>query len=98
MLDLPWSEPPVETLRVTRPAPDGAELRLFLAHYPHRSWPGVWRGTRHLYGHVHGKLADTTRSCDVGVDAWDDRPASLAEILVRQDAATVWPEELAQRA
>ena len=97
VLELPWDEPPVDSLRVTRRAPDGSDLRLFLAHYPHRSWPGVWRGARHLYGHVHGKLVDTRRSCDVGVDAWDDRPVSLAEVLARQEAATGWPEELGPR-
>ena len=95
VLELPWATPPVETLRSTWRGPDGAETRLFLAHYPHRSWPGVWRGTRHLFGHVHGKLAVTTRSCDVGVDAWSFRPVSLVEALARQDAATLWPEELA---
>ena len=94
VLDLPWAEGPVASLRLTRRGPDGAELRLFLAHYPHRSWPGLWRGTRHLYGHVHGKLADTTRSCDVGVDAWDYRPVGLAEIVARQDVAAAPPEEL----
>ena len=89
VLELPWAAPPVESLRLTLP-----EGRLFLSHYPHRSWPGLWRGTRHLYGHVHAALDDTTRSADVGVDAWGFRPAVLDEILARQDAATSAPEEL----
>ena len=73
----------------------GRPHRLFLSHYAHRAWPGLWRETRHLYGHSHGCLADTTRSCDVGVDAWNDRPVTLDAILIRQDAASGVPEELA---
>ncbi|TNC13513.1 metallophosphoesterase [Methylobacterium terricola] len=95
VLDLPWADPPVESARVTL-REDGREWRLFLAHYAHRAWPGLWRGTRHLYGHTHGTLPDTTRSCDVGVDAWAYRPVRLAAIAARQDAATLVPEELAR--
>lgn len=94
VLELPWSEPAVESARITLRAADGAEWRLFLAHYAHRAWPGLWRGTRHLYGHTHASLADTRRSCDVGVDAWDYGPVGLQAIIARQDAATTWPEEL----
>ncbi|SEP45808.1 Calcineurin-like phosphoesterase superfamily protein [Methylobacterium sp. ap11] len=95
VLDLPWADPPVESVRVTL-REEGREWRLFLAHYAHRAWPGLWRGTRHLYGHTHGTLPDTTRSCDVGVDAWDYRPVRLAALAARQDAATLVPEELAR--
>ncbi len=95
VLDLPWADPPVESVRVTL-REDGREWRLFLAHYAHRAWPGLWRGTRHLYGHTHGTLPDTTRSCDVGVDAWEYRPVRLAALAARQDAATLVPEELAR--
>ncbi len=83
VLDLPWADPPVESARITL-REEGREWRLYLAHYAHRAWPGLWRGTRHLYGHTHGTLPDTIRSCDVGVDAWDDRPVRLAAL-----AATV---------
>ncbi|GJD47967.1 hypothetical protein OPKNFCMD_0680 [Methylobacterium crusticola] len=94
---LPWAADPVESARLT--VRDGeAEHRLFLAHYAHRAWPGLWRGTRHLYGHTHGTLPDTCRSCDVGVDAWDDRPVGLAALIARQRAATLVPEELARDA
>ncbi|MGY2052889.1 metallophosphoesterase [Methylobacterium sp. JK268] len=94
VLTLPWADPPVESDRLNRPDGAGAECRLFLAHYAHRAWPGLWRGTRHLYGHTHGTLPDTTRSCDVGVDAWDDRPVGIDAVLSRQGAATLVPEEL----
>lgn len=95
--DLAWAEPSRESVRIAvREA--GREWRLFLAHYAHRAWPGLWRGTRHLYGHTHGTLADTRRSCDVGVDAWDFRPISIAAVIARQDAATIMPEELVRDA
>ena len=97
VLDLPWAEPPVDSARLTIPDAEGREHRLFLSHYAHRAWPGLWRETRHLYGHSHGWLADTTRSCDVGVDACDDRPVTLEAILARQAAAEQVPEELAAR-
>lgn len=93
VLNLPWAEPPVESVRLTLEEA-GAQWRLFLAHYAHRAWPGLWRGTRHLYGHTHGTLPDTRLSCDVGVDAWDYRPVSLAQLAARQDAAERLPEEL----
>jgi calcineurin-like phosphoesterase family protein len=95
VLDLPWAEPPVDSVRLSVPDAQGHAHRLFLSHYAHRAWPGLWRETRHLYGHSHGWLPDTTRSCDVGVDAWSDRPATLAAILARQEAAVLVPEELA---
>ena len=95
VLDLPWAESPVESVRISVTDETGQSWRLFLAHYAHRAWPGLWRETRHLYGHTHATLPDTTRSCDVGVDAWDFSPVGLAEIIARQDAATLVPEELA---
>lgn len=98
VLRLPWADPPVESARVTLRGEDGQSCRLFLAHYAHRAWPGLWRGTRHLFGHTHATLPDTTRSCDVGIDAWDDAPVGLAAIVARQDAATLVPEELARDA
>ena len=97
VLDLPWAGAPVETARVTVNDSAGREWRLFLSHYPHRSWPGLWRGTRHLHGHTHARLTDTTRSCDVGVDAWHWAPVRLETVLARMDTATTVPEELVGR-
>lgn len=97
VLDLPWAAPPAESVRIVVRDDAGTECKLFLAHYAHRAWPGLWRGTRHLYGHSHAKLADTRRSCDVGVDAWGFRPAALDDILARQEAATQMPEDFQER-
>ena len=93
VLSLPWTEVS-ESARTTVEASDGTEWRLYLSHYAHRAWPGLWRGVRHLYGHTHGSLVDTRRSCDVGVDAWADTPVALTALIARQDAATLLPEEL----
>ena len=97
VLDLPWAQPPVDSARIGVVDAAGTSRRLFLSHYPHRSWPGFWRETRHLYGHTHACLPDTSRSCDVGVDAQDYRPVDLAEVLARQDEAEQAPEEMAIR-
>ncbi len=69
--------------------------RLFLCHYAMRAWPGIWRGTLHLFGHTHASLPDTRRSADVGVDACNFRPVRLDEIRGRMAEARDWPEELA---
>ena len=95
VLELPWAAPPVEHARLTLRTAAGAEVRLYLAHYPMRSWPGLWRGTRHLHGHTHSMLPGTSQSCDVGADAWDYTPATLDEVIARQDATEALPEELA---
>lgn len=47
--------------------------RIYLSHYPHRSWPASHKGSWMLYGHVHSKLdhedrASTRLTLDVGVD------------------------------
>lgn len=52
-------------------------------HYPMKTWPRARKGAIHLFGHVHGALRGTDRSLDVGVDSWDFKPVSLAEIRRR---------------
>lgn len=43
--------------------------RLFvLEHCPLRTWEECYRGSIHLYGHVHGRLKTYNLSFDVGVD------------------------------
>ena len=96
VLDLAWAEPPAESARITLPDTAGRAWRLYLSHYAHRAWPGLWRETRHLYGHSHGWLPDTSRSCDVGVDACGYRPVALDVLIARQDAAEHVPEEIAR--
>jgi len=56
-------------------------VALVLCHYPFRSWNGQHRGAVNLHGHSHGRLKPLPRQHDVGVDAWDFRPVTLAGIL-----------------
>jgi calcineurin-like phosphoesterase family protein len=53
---------------------------LVLCHYPLRSWHRMGRGAINLHGHSHGRLAALPRQVDVGVDVFDFRPVTLAEI------------------
>ena len=60
---------------------DGTQL--VLCHYPLRSWHRMAGGALNLHGHSHGRLAPLARQIDVGVDLWDFRPITLAEIRAR---------------
>ena len=59
-------------------------VRLVLCHYPFRSWNGMAQGALNLHGHSHGRMAPLTRQVDVGVDAWDFRPVTLAQLRSRR--------------
>lgn len=59
---------------------------IWLCHYPLRSWNKRFHGAWHVYGHVHGRLAQEDEANpswltkDVGVDACDYRPWSYEEL------------------
>ena len=53
---------------------------LVLCHYAFRTWRDMSRGALNLHGHSHGRLRPQARQFDVGVDAWDFRPVTLAEL------------------
>jgi len=58
------------------------ETFLILCHYPFRSWRRMDKGSVNLHGHCHGQMKKPhKRQFDVGVDVWDFRPVTLAEIL-----------------
>ena len=59
------------------------EATVVAFHYPMRSWPHAARGAVHVFGHVHGRLADTRKSCDVGVDRWAFAPIGIEAVLAR---------------
>jgi calcineurin-like phosphoesterase family protein len=52
-----------------------------LCHYPFRTWNRMGKRSINLHGHSHGKLKSMPRQFDVGVDARDLRPTTLADIL-----------------
>ena len=59
------------------------QLTFILFHYPIQSWDKGHRGSIHLHGHIHSKVAcpGPYRRVDVGMDAWNYEPAGLDEIL-----------------
>lgn len=87
---LPWAAPPVQAcqIHVQDPGMPGSQ-GVWLSHYAHVTWPYRHRGDIHLYGHSHGSLPGTARSCDVGVDCWGFRPVRLSEILEVLDETAV---------
>jgi calcineurin-like phosphoesterase family protein len=61
---------------------------LVLCHYAFRSWNQMGKGWWNLHGHSHGRLKPLPRQADVGVDAWEFRPVSLAQILAKRRSRT----------
>jgi calcineurin-like phosphoesterase family protein len=59
-------------------------VRLVLCHYAFRTWNFMAKGALNLHGHSHGRLKPLPRQVDVGVDKWDFRPVTLAEIRARR--------------
>lgn len=62
--------------------------KIFISHYSHRTWPGAFRGSWHLYGHSHNNLPPLYKSFDVGVDANNYFPISFNQIKYRMDLIT----------
>lgn len=90
---LGWSSKPADIRRIAVPWQND-KVELVLMHYALRAWPRIHRGARHLFGHTHTSLPGTTRSLDVGVDAWGYRPVGIGEILDAMAMADIVPEEL----
>ena len=55
-------------------------VALVLCHYAFRTWSGMAKGAWNLHGHSHGRLKPLPHQADVGVDAWDFSPVTLAAI------------------
>ena len=60
--------------------------------YPIAELNGFFRGSIHLYGHIHNSAASAARVGDanlafnIGVDCTDFRPVSITEIIAMADA------------
>ena len=85
-------EEPTRTLARWASVRDYAEIevegvRLVLCHYAFRTWNDMGQGVINLHGHSHGRLTPASRQYDVGVDARDFRPVTLAELRVRRRKA-----------
>ncbi len=78
--------------------------KIWLNHYPMRSWHKSFHGSWQLYGHVHGRLEEEDRRTswsltkDVGVDACDYKPMSFSDLKSymkpREKAFTEYREEV----
>jgi len=64
-----------------------------LCHYAFRSWRNMSRGWLNLHGHSHGRLRPLPRQADAGVDAWEFRPVTLAEISAARRIRAAMPPE-----
>ena len=81
-----------------------AGTKIWLNHYPMRSWDKAFHGAWHLYGHVHGRLAEEDAANprllarDVGVDATGYLPVSFSELreymAPREEAFWKWRAEI----
>jgi len=71
---------------------DGTPLAL--CHYAFRTWNGMYRGRLNLHGHSHGRLRPIPKQYDVGVDAHDFRPVTLAEITLRRRRSAGGPVQI----
>jgi calcineurin-like phosphoesterase family protein len=61
--------------------------KVIMCHYPIEEWDGWWRGSIHVHAHTHGKeLVSAPRRFNVGVDANNFRPVSLAALLAHPNA------------
>lgn len=78
--------------------------KIWLNHYPMRSWDKAFHGAWHLYGHVHGRLQEEDAATprllvrDVGVDATGYVPVSFSELVdymaPREEAFREWRESI----
>ncbi len=78
--------------------------KIWLNHYPMRSWDKAFHGSWHLYGHVHGRLQEEDAANprllakDVGVDVNGYRPVRFDEVVAymepREEAFWRWKESI----
>lgn len=69
--------------------------RIVLCHYAMRTWQFQSKGAWQLYGHSHGNLSDDPNilSADVGVDAWNMTPVSMAQLRAVMAKKTPRPQD-----
>jgi calcineurin-like phosphoesterase family protein len=84
-LTLPWASQPRDYHEMKLIDGEGISHELVLSHYPFEEWNRYYKGSIHLYGHVHArKLNDCSKPrFDVGVDNCNFAPITLDQILAR---------------
>jgi len=56
------------------------DVLCILCHYALRTWNKIGKGSLDLHGHSHNMLKPVNRQYDVGVDAWEFTPVTLAQM------------------
>jgi len=58
--------------------------KIVMCHYAMRVWNHSHYGSIHLFGHSHNTMKESNGlSLDVGVDAWNYKPVSIEEIILK---------------
>lgn len=94
ILDLfKWARDFAEVKLAFDPAVPNRTQHITLCHFAMRVWNKSHHGAWNLYGHSHGNLADDPHALqlDVGVDEWDYRPVSFAQVQERMSKKTWKP-------
>ena len=68
---------------------NGELKKIILSHYPILEWNGFFKGTLHLYGHIHNNvenrtfkiMQDINNAYNVGADILDFTPRTLDEVI-----------------
>lgn len=55
-------------------------LRMVLCHYPLVTWNGVRDGAVQVFGHVHDRWPGAQGQVNAGVDLWQFKPISVAQV------------------
>lgn len=68
---------------------NGKVVKIIMSHYPMVEWNGFYKGTLHLYGHIHNNannegfkiMSKIDHAYNVGADILDFTPRTLAEVI-----------------
>lgn len=71
----------IKDVHLLRTKLNGKDIRVWMSHYAHLSWPFSNHGSFHAFGHSHSKLKGVGRSLDVGVDCWNYFPITLETFI-----------------
>ena len=78
---------------------DGGRVMIVMCHYAMRTWRNQGHGAYQLYGHSHGKLADSgMRQMDVGVDTNNFYPYHIDEVINRLKDRPYYASDVASQA
>lgn len=68
---------------------DNQYYKIIMSHYPMVEWNGFFRGSIHLYGHIHNNIQNNAykimkninNAYNVGADILDFTPKTLSEVI-----------------